>query len=95
MCRVVTIFLPTQRTRLADLPDTFNVVVKLTENFLESLEKKVAVQNMRFCQNILHDFDLHFSKSQLFSFFLTYNQIGASYGLDFFADAKNKVKQTS
>ena len=72
-----------------DLPDTFNVVVEVTENFLEPLEKKVAAQNMWFCQNILHDFELHFSKSQLFSLFLTYNQIGASYGHDFFTDAKN------
>ena len=31
-----------------DLPDTLNVVVKLTENFLETLEEKVSAQNMKF-----------------------------------------------
>ena len=29
-------------------PDTLNIVVKLTKNFLEALEKKVSAQNMRF-----------------------------------------------
>ena len=30
-----------------DLPDTLNVFVKLTEKFLEALEKKVSTQNMK------------------------------------------------
>ena len=79
----------------ADLPDTMNIVVKLTENFLEGFEKKVSAQKMRFSQNILPGSELHFSKSQLLLLFLTYNQIGVSYGHDFFTDTKNKVKQTS
>ena len=46
---------------------------------------------MRFCQNILHDFELHFSKSQLFSLFLTYNQIGASYGHGFLLTQRTRL----
>ena len=34
-----------------DLLDTFNIVVKLIENFLQTFEKKVAAQHMRFYQN--------------------------------------------
>ena len=79
----------------ADLPGTLNMVVNPAENFLEGFEKKVSAQNMRFYQNILPGFELHFSKSQLLSLFLTYNQIGVSYGYDFFTDTNDKVKQTS
>ena len=77
-CHMTLIFLWNNLQSLAHLLGTFNVVVKLEENFLSPFKTKVAAENMRFCQNILHEFELHFSKSQLFWFILTYNQIGAS-----------------
>ena len=67
---------------------------KAYRKFSRATWKKIAVQNMRFCQNILHDFELHFSKSQLFSLFLTYNQIGASYGHDFLLTQRTRLDGT-
>ena len=39
--------------------------------------------------------NLHFSKSQLFSLFLTYNLMDVLYVHDLFTDAKSYVKRTS
>ena len=60
-----------------------------------TLKKKFQLKTCRFVRIFELDFELHFSKSQLFRIFLTYIQIGASYGHDFFTDAKNKVERTS
>ena len=44
MCRMVTIFYWRNKLGQADLPDTLNVFVKLTENFLEAFEKKFQLK---------------------------------------------------
>ena len=59
------------------------------ERFLASfLVQKVEVRS----QFKLH-FELHFSKSQLFSFFLPYNPFGVSCGLEFFLTQLTRLEE--
>ena len=73
--------------------ENFNVFVKLAETFVETFEKKVSSQNMRFSQNILSNLILSFtfSKDPLFSLLLTYNPIGVSCGRDFLLTQRSKL----
>ena len=73
-----------------DLADTLNMFVKNSENFLETFEKKrFQLKKWSFVKIFQPHFELHFSKSQLFSLFLPYNPFGVSCGYDFFTDAIN------
>ena len=53
-----------------DLLDTFNIVVKLTENFLQTFEKKVAAQHMRFYQNEVKKSGSYFELQLFFQMFV-------------------------
>ena len=88
-------FLPTQRTRLIGPPRYPEHCRQAYRKFSRGIWKRVSAQNMKFSRNILPSCELHFSKSQLLSLFLTYNQIGVSYDYDFFTNTRNKVKQAS
>ena len=54
VCRIVTIVLPTQRSRLSEPPRYLRRVRKAYRKFSRDIwNKKVFAQNMRFYQNIL------------------------------------------
>ena len=68
-----------------------NVFVKSTENFLEDFEKSFNPKNgvLSEYSNLILSFI--FSKSQLFSLFLTYNPIGVSCGHDFLLTQRTRL----
>ena len=63
--------------------DTLNMFVKSTENFLDALEKNFSPKNGGLSEYSNPTWASFFSKSQLFSLFLTYNLISVSCGLNF------------
>ena len=77
-----------------DFPDTLNVFINSTENFVVAFEKKSQLKTCGFVRIFQADFDLHFSPSKFFSLLLKYNLIGVSYGHDFFlTDSKIQFNQ--
>ena len=94
ICRMITIFLLTQRARLSGPSRYLERFHKVYRKFSRGIWKKFQLKIWGFIRIFQPDFELHFSKSQLFSLFLTYNLIGVSYGHDFFTDAKRKAKRT-
>ena len=64
--RMVTIFLLTQRTRFGGPFKYLEHVRKVHRKFSTSLWKKVLLQKMRFCQNILTRFQASFYKISTF-----------------------------
>ena len=52
VCRMVTIFLPTQRTRLSGLPRYLERVRETYKKISRDTWIKVSAQNMSFCLNI-------------------------------------------
>ena len=47
--------------------NTHNTFISRIENFLEYYEGEVRHSKIVVCQNILHDFELHFDKTNTFS----------------------------
>ena len=83
ICRMVTIFLLTQSARLSGPSRYLERFHKVYRKFSRGIWKKFQLKIWGFIRIFQPDFELHFSKSQLFSLFLTYNLIGVSYGHDF------------
>ena len=80
VCRKFTIFLLTQRNRLDGHFRYLAHVHKVSRKFSRGLWKKIWAQNIGFVRKFEPDFELHFSKSQLFSHLLTCNLIGVPCG---------------
>ena len=91
MSREVTIFYWRKELGQADLPDTLNMFVKPIENFLEAFEKSFSPKIGALSEYSNPILSFIFSKSQLFSLFLTYNPIDVSCGHDFLLTKISKL----
>ena len=71
----------------AHLLDTLNMFVKFTEIFVEASKKSFGSNHEILSEYSNSILSFIFSKSQLFSLFLSYNLIGVLCGYDFFTEA--------
>ena len=67
------VFQLAQRTMLGGPFKNLEHVRRVHRKFSRGLLKKASAQNMGFVRVFQADSELHFSKSQLFSLFLTYD----------------------
>ena len=76
-----------------NLLDSLNVLVKPTENFIKTFEKKFQLKTLGFVRIFQPDFGIHFQKISIFSIFLTYNPMDASCNYAFFTEAKIQIRR--
>ena len=88
VCRMVTIFLLTQESRLRGPFRYLENVRTVRRKFSRNLWKKVSAQKIRFCQNIQTWFWASFFQNLIFFHFSWHIIWWVSCGHEFFTDAK-------